>query len=115
MAVLQAVQALPQGADYVRILPEIVLSVFGMAIMLLDPVMDERRSQRTLGGIALIGAIAALAATIYQAWHLPAGLAFWTMVKVDAFSIFFHVVVAAAAIRLILSPSHANADPQHPR
>jgi NADH-quinone oxidoreductase subunit N len=103
MAVLQAVQALPQGADYVRILPEIVLSVFGMAIMLLDPVMDERRSQRTLGGIALIGAIAALAATLYQAQPRFWGLGFWDMVRVDAFSVFFHFVVAAVTILVILS------------
>jgi NADH-quinone oxidoreductase subunit N len=103
MAALEIMQALPQSADYVRILPEIVLSVFGMIIMLLDPIMDERRSQRTLGGIALIGAIAALAATIYQAQPQFWGLAFWEMVRVDAFSIFFHFVVAAVTILVILS------------
>ncbi len=96
-------QALPQSADYIRILPEIVLSVFGMVIMLLDPIMDERSSQRTLGGIALIGAITALAATIYQAQPQFWGLGFWEMVKVDAFSIFFHFVVAAVTILAILS------------
>jgi hypothetical protein len=32
---------LPQGADYVRILPEIVLSVFGMIVMVLEPLLDE--------------------------------------------------------------------------
>jgi NADH-quinone oxidoreductase subunit N len=74
-----------------------------MIIMLLDPVMDERRSQRTLGGIALIGAIAALAATVYQAQPRFWGLGFWEMVKVDAFSIFFHFVVAAVTILVILS------------
>ena len=100
---LETMQTLPQFADYVRILPEIVLSVFGMIIMLLDPIMDERRSQRTLGGIALIGAIAALAATIYQAQPQFWGLAFWEMVRVDAFSIFFHFVVAAVTILVILS------------
>jgi NADH-quinone oxidoreductase subunit N len=101
-------QPLPQGADYVAILPEIVLSVFGMIIMLLDPVMDERRSQRTLGGIALLGSLAALAATIYQCSYLTShpnfsGLAFWEMVKVDPFSIFFHVVVVGVTIVAILS------------
>jgi len=80
IAELQTAQTLPQGADYVRILPEIVLSIFGMIIMVLDPVMDERRSQRTLGIIALIGATAALAATLYQAQQKFWGLAFWDMV-----------------------------------
>ncbi len=103
IAELQTAQTLPQGADYVRILPEIVLSIFGMIIMVLDPVMDERRSQRTLGIIALIGATAALAATLYQAQQKFWGLAFWDMVKVDPFSIFFHVVVAAVTILVILS------------
>ena len=46
-------QILPLGVEYIRILPEIVLSIFGMAIMLLDPLVDERSSQRLLGLIAL--------------------------------------------------------------
>jgi NADH-quinone oxidoreductase subunit N len=103
MAAMEGMQNLPQAADYVRILPEIVLSIFGMAIMLLDPVMDERRSQRTLGGIALIGAILGLAATLYQSQQQFWGLGFWEMVKVDPFSIFFHFVVAAVTILVILS------------
>ncbi len=103
IAEFQTAQTLPQVTDYVRILPEIVLSVFGMIIMVLDPVMDERRSQRTLGGIALLGAVAALVATLYQAQPRFWGLAFWDMVKVDPFSIFFHVVVAAVTMLAILS------------
>jgi NADH-quinone oxidoreductase subunit N len=105
---METIHPLPQAADYVGILPEIVLSVFGMIVMLLDPVMDERRSQRTLGSVALVGALAALAATIYQCSYLAShpqfsGLAFWDMVKVDAFSIFFHVVVIGVTIVAILS------------
>jgi len=103
MAAIQTIQALPQSADYIRILPEIVLSIFGMIVMLLDPVMDERRSQRTLGAIALVGAITALAATLYQAQSRFWGLGFFDMVKVDAFSIFFHFVVIAVTILVILS------------
>jgi NADH-quinone oxidoreductase subunit N len=100
---LQGVQELPHLDDYVRILPEIVLSLFGMLVMFLDPIMDERRSQRTLGGIALVGGIGALAATLFQAQPRFWGLGFWDMVRVDAFSIFFHFVVAAAVILVVLS------------
>jgi NADH-quinone oxidoreductase subunit N len=103
MAMFQAAPALPQSIDYVRILPEIVLSIFGMIIMLLDPVMDERRSQRTLGLIALVGTIAALAATVYQAQARFWGLGFFGMIKVDAFSVFFHFVVIAVTLLVILS------------
>jgi NADH-quinone oxidoreductase subunit N len=91
----------PGLADYIRILPEIVLAVFGMIIMLLDPVLDEENSQKTLGGIALLGSFAAILATLYQS-RFP-GLAFWDMVRVDAFSVFFHVLVAAVAAVVILS------------
>jgi NADH-quinone oxidoreductase subunit N len=94
-------QSLPQSADYIRILPELILSIFGMAIMMLEPVMDERRSQRTLGTIALIGSLAAIAASIYQA-HYP-GFGFWSMVRVDSFSVFFHVLVTVIGAVVILT------------
>jgi len=103
MAIFQTVPALPQAVDYVRILPEIVLSIFGMIIMLLDPIMDERRSQRTLGLVGLVGTIAALAATVYQAQVKFWGLGFFGMIKVDAFSVFFHFVVIAVTLLVILS------------
>jgi NADH-quinone oxidoreductase subunit N len=98
--------ALPQIVDYIRILPEIVLSIFGMIIMLLDPLMDfrptkARKSQRMLGTIALVGSLAAIAASLYQS-RFP-GTAFWEMVRVDSFSVFFHVLIAAVTAVVILS------------
>ena len=94
-------QTLPLGVEYVRILPEIVLSLFGMAIMLLDPLVDERSSQRLLGLLAFIGAVAAIVATIYQSQY--PGVGFWGMVKIDSFSTFFHVVVTAITAVVILT------------
>jgi NADH-quinone oxidoreductase subunit N len=85
----------------VRILPEIVLSVFGMIVMLLEPLLDEENGQKLLGLIALLGALAGLGATWLMA-QSP-GLAFWNMVKVDGFSVFFHVLVIAIAAVVILS------------
>ena len=93
--------SLPQGADYVRILPEIVLTLFGMLVMLLEPLLDEETGQKLLGLIALLGALAGLGATWFMA-QAP-GLAFWNMVKVDGFSVFFHVLVIAIAAVVILS------------
>jgi NADH-quinone oxidoreductase subunit N len=94
-------QILPQGADYVRVLPEIVLSVFGMIVMVLEPLLDEEKSQRILGLIAFVGALAGLGATWLMA-QAP-GLAFWNTVRVDGFSVFFHVLVIAIAAVVILS------------
>ncbi len=93
-------QTLPQGADYVRILPEIVLSIFGIIVMLLEPLLDEETGQKLLGLIALLGTLAGLGATWFMA-QSP-GLAFWSMVQVDGFSIFFHVLVIAIAAVVIL-------------
>src|SRR6202034_1712967 len=94
-------QALPQGTEYVRILPEIVLSVAGTLVMLLEPLLDEKTGQKILGLIALVGAMAGLGATWFMA-QAP-GLAFWNMVKVDGFSVFFHVLMIAIAALVILS------------
>ena len=94
-------QAIPQGVDYVRILPEIILSLFGILVMLLDPLVDEQKSQKTLGLIAFIGTIAGLTSTWYMA-HSP-GLAFSNTIRIDSFSIFFSVLVIAIAAVVILS------------
>ena len=94
-------QNIPVAADYVRILPEIVLSIFGMAIMVLDPLLHEENSQKILGGIGLLGTLAGLVSTWIMA-QSP-GLAFWNMVRADGFSVFFHVVIIAVAVVLILT------------
>ncbi|HXY03624.1 MAG TPA: NADH-quinone oxidoreductase subunit N [Terriglobales bacterium] len=96
-----AAQVIPQAVDYIRLLPEIVLSIFGMVIMLVDPLLDENRSQRPLGAIALLGSMVALAATLFQAQY--PGLAFWNMIQVDAFSIFFHFLIIAVTAVVILT------------
>jgi NADH-quinone oxidoreductase subunit N len=94
-------QALPQSADYIRILPEIVLSVFGIIVMMLEPLLDEQTGQKVLGWIAFLGAMAGIGATWFMAQ--AQGLAFWNMVQVDGFSVFFHVLVTAIAAVVILS------------
>jgi NADH-quinone oxidoreductase subunit N len=94
-------QTIPQGVDYVRILPELMLSAFGIVVMVLDPLVDERKTQKLLGFIALGGTVAGLLATWYTA-QSP-GLAFSNMVKVDDFSIFFHFLVIGIAMVVILS------------
>jgi NADH-quinone oxidoreductase subunit N len=78
-----------------------VLTIFGMLIMLLDPLMDDRRSQKTLGAVALLGSLAAIAATLYQS-QFP-GVGFWNMIQVDTFSLFFHFLITAITTVVILS------------
>src|SRR5215472_12750793 len=94
-------QTIPAAADYIRILPEIVLSIFGLVIMAVDPFIDQDRDQKILGALGLAGTIVALISTWVMA-QSP-GFAFWNMVRVDGFSVFFHVLVIAIAIVLILT------------
>ena len=98
---IQIVRTVPESVEYLRILPEIVLAVFGMIIMLLDPLMDERRSQKTLGSVALVGSLAAIAATLYQSQY--PGVGFWNMVHVDTFSVFFHFLITTVTAVVILT------------
>ncbi len=86
--------------DYIRILPELVLSIFGIIIMLVDPVLPPKSDKKMLGMIALVGVLAGLAATFIQAQNY--GEAFFNMVRVDAFSVFFHVVILLIALVVIL-------------
>jgi len=97
----QLQQAVPQRQDYIRILPELILSIFGILVMLLDPLVDEERSPKTLGVIGFLGTIAALASTWYVA--KSPGPAFSNTIRVDSFSIFFDFVVIAIAAVVILS------------
>ena len=97
----QTQAALPQAADYMRVLPELVLSIFGMLIMVVDPLLDPESSHQSLGTIALLGAFAALASTFWMAQY--PGTAFWNMVRVEGFSVFFHVLVIAIAAVAVLS------------
>jgi NADH-quinone oxidoreductase subunit N len=92
---------LPQAVDYMRLLPEIVLTIFGMIVMVLDAAAEERRIEKTLGAVALIGSLAAIAATLVQSQY--PGFAFWNMVQVDSFSVFFHFLVGAVTAVVILT------------
>jgi NADH-quinone oxidoreductase subunit N len=92
----------PSAADYVRILPEIVLSIWGMIVMFIEPLLPAGRSRKGLGIFSAIGALAAIAATFYQAQPQFTGFGFNNMIRVDHFSIFFHLVVLLVALSTIL-------------
>lgn len=88
-------------ADYIRILPELVLTVFGIAVMLIEPLLKPSDSRRGLGLLSFIGTLAAIAAAVYQIHYY--GLGWFGMVRVDSFSIFFHVLIPAISAVCILA------------
>jgi len=89
------------GIYYIRILPELVLSVFGIIVMMVEPVLPGQGSKKPLGMIAVVGVLAGLAATIYQTGYY--GSAFYHTISVDTFSVFFHIVVLLVALVVILT------------
>jgi NADH-quinone oxidoreductase subunit N len=93
---------MPTATDYIRILPEIVLSIWGMIVMLVEPLLPKGRSRKGLGLFSAVGALAAIAATFYQAQPQFAGFGFNQMLHVDHFSIFFHLIVLLVALATIL-------------
>jgi NADH-quinone oxidoreductase subunit N len=94
-------QVIPHAVDYIRVLPEIVLAIFGMIVMVLDPFIEDRHNQKALGILALVGSLTALVATLFQSQY--PGLGFWNMVQVDSFSVFFHFLIAAITAVVILT------------
>jgi NADH-quinone oxidoreductase subunit N len=89
------------AVDYIRLLPELVLTAFGMAVMIVEPLLPEHNDRKGLGVLALIGALLAIAATLVQTGYQ--GKAWFGMVQVDAFSIFFHLIIGFVAATVILA------------
>jgi len=92
------------SADYLRILPELILVVAGVLVMLIEPVLDEHNDRRSIFLLAFAGTILAIAATVYQALDKGAqGLGWFGMVRVDSFSICFHLIIGFVVATVILA------------
>ena len=85
----------------VALLPEILLTLVGVVIMLAEPVLAPGRSRRPLGWIAILGTLAAAAASAFQL-RLGTIHAFYNTIQVDAFSVFFHLLIAAVVLVTLL-------------
>jgi len=85
-----------------RLLPELILTLTGVFLMLVEPLLAPGKSRKQLGWFAISGTLFAFAATICQHAH-PAATAFYGMVQVDAFSIFFHLLICSVVLVTLLS------------
>ncbi len=100
--------------DIYRILPEVVLTLTGVLIMLLDAALPVPSSRRGLGWVGAFGVLAALWASLWQL-SLPAGTAFYNTVQTDAFSVFFHVLICGIVLVSLLLSLDTLPSGQHHR
>ena len=97
------VSPLVSSTDLIRFLPEIILTVMGTAMMVLDPVL-HKRSSYAFGHLAIAALLAGIGGAIFA--FTEAGPAFGGMLMVDGFATFFRVLVMSAGILAIL-PSYS--------
>jgi NADH-quinone oxidoreductase subunit N len=88
--------------DALRFLPEIILTLAGTLLMVLDPILRKRDSA-VFGHLTLLSLAAALGACLMA--NENGGLAFGGMLNVDGFATFFRVLVIVVGILTVL-PSY---------
>jgi NADH-quinone oxidoreductase subunit N len=99
--------------NVIALLPELILTLTGVVIMLAEPILKPASSRKPLGWLAIIGAVAAGLASWYQ---LSFGTlhAFYNTIQVDAFSVFFHLVIAAVVlVTLLISLDYFEGNASH--
>lgn len=89
---------IPRPEDLIRVLPETMWCGFGVLLMLLQPFVRHRR---VFAFLAALGAALGTAATLYPG--AAGGSAFQGLIQMDAFSVFFHLLVGLVAFLVVLA------------
>ncbi len=87
--------------NIIDLLPEEILTITGVLVMLIEAVLKPGSNRKPLGWLAIIGTFASGAAALYQ---LQFGTlqAYSGSIQIDAFSVFFHVLIAAVVLVTLL-------------
>jgi NADH-quinone oxidoreductase subunit N len=103
--------------NYASILPEIIVSVTGVVIMMVDAFSKKEDARRRSAVIALVGLTAALAAIIALwagYWPVLESTAFGGMVVVDELRLFFSMIVVVVGLIASLMATQFLRDEQLP-
>jgi NADH-quinone oxidoreductase subunit N len=87
--------------DLFRILPEVILTLTGVAVMVADASMPLSAARRPLGWVAAIGSTLALWASLWQL-SLPMGTGFYGTVETSPFTVFFHALICGLVLVTLL-------------
>ncbi|HUI41843.1 MAG TPA: NADH-quinone oxidoreductase subunit N [Terriglobia bacterium] len=96
------------ATDFLRILPELVLTLFALLLMILEPVTPLAR-KKDLGWFAICGIVAAGVSAVFLVAN--PGLAFSGSISNDTFSVFLIILLLAiAALTLLGSMAYLERD-----
>ncbi len=98
--VMDLTSFLPSSAEYVRILPEIILTLVAVLIMFLEAVLDDNQ-KGIFAPLSILG-LGGAAAGAFMASGDP-GPAFQNMLMVDGFATFFRFLVIGVGILVVFS------------
>src|ERR1700733_7105953 len=87
--------------DSLRILPEIILTLTGVLVMLIDASPPQGWPRRFLGWVAAMGTTVALWCSLWQL-SLPVGTGFYGTVETSPFTVFFHVLICGIVLVALL-------------
>ena len=90
---------LPASAEYLRVLPEIILCVMGTLLMVLNSFI-RKPSSPVFANLSILSMAAAIAAAVY-ANNMP-GEAFSRMLVIDGYSTFFRILVIGIGVVVVL-------------
>jgi len=90
--------AMPNLIDIKLVYPELVWCVFGVIIMLLQPLIKNRHFFTFL---ALVGTMGGTVLSLVSGWNYGPG--FSGLIRFDAFSLFFHLLLGTVAFLVVLA------------
>ncbi len=89
----------PTSAEYIRILPEIILTILGVVIMLMEALLEERQKW-IYPYVTFAGLLAAIGGAVVA--NDNAGFAFQSMLVIDGFGTFFRMIVLGVGLLTVL-------------
>jgi NADH-quinone oxidoreductase subunit N len=94
------------STNLLALLPELILAITGVLVMLAEPLIPPGRTRKPLGWLAILGTAASGLAALYQLRIVDATApitGFYATIQVDAFSIFFHLLIASIVLVTLLA------------
>ena len=97
--------------NLLALLPELILAITGVLVMLAEPLIPPGRTRKPLGWLAILGTAASGLAALYQLRIVDGSgpnttapiTAFYATIQIDAFSIFFHLLIASIVLVTLLA------------